>query len=85
MTKLIQFPLAKKIDKYSIPTKVIEIAPGAFQCSNLVEVILPSSLTRIHGAAFLDCTSLKHINIPSSVKFIDSNSFAGCKILKFSN
>jgi len=52
---------------------------GAFEdCSNLIGVILPSSVTSVGERAFRNCTNLPSITIPSGVTSIGSNAFLSC-------
>ncbi len=46
--------------------------------SDVINVILPSSLTSIGNYAFMGCTDLMSITIPDSVTSIDSCAFEGC-------
>ena len=51
-------------------------------CTNLVEVILPDSLTSIGNNAFNGCTSLEKITIGSGLQSVNSFAFDGCNNLK---
>lgn len=50
--------------------------------SNLMEVVLPDTVTRILGSCFDHCFSLEKINIPNGVTEIYEMSFANCVSLK---
>lgn len=50
-------------------------------CTNLVEVILPDSLTSIGNNAFNGCTSLEKITIGSGLNSVEYNAFKGCNKL----
>ena len=55
---------------------------GAFKnCAELVDVILPSSLTTIQPQAFYNCTSLTNINFPSGITNIGGSAFYNCTSL----
>lgn len=55
---------------------------GAFQeCSELTEIIIPSSITKLSNYCFGDCTNLKSIEIPDRVTSIGSNCFNNCDAL----
>lgn len=57
------------------------IGQGLFaNCSQLKNIVLPSSVTAIEKDAFKGCTSLQHITIPASVRSILPSS--GCTALQ---
>ena len=61
-------------------TKVI--AEEAFyDCKNLSEIILPSSVTNIGDSAFQGCMNLSRIEIPDSVISIGALAFGNCESL----
>ncbi|MCH5171983.1 MAG: leucine-rich repeat protein, partial [Erysipelotrichales bacterium] len=63
-------------------TKQTVIPDGAFEsCSNIEEIILPYSTTKIGNRAFKNCTSLTNFVIPSSVTSIGQEAFVGCVAL----
>ena len=51
-------------------------------CSELTEVILPSTAKKIGSYAFSGCESLKSIDIPSGVTYIDQRAFLGCSSIE---
>ena len=51
-------------------------------CSNLVEIILPDTLTKIEDFSFYGCINLKSIVIPEGVTTIGKQAFWGCKKLE---
>ena len=51
-------------------------------CQNLVEINIPSSVTKIGSYSFNMCYSLSNIIIPSSVTMIDDYAFCGCNSLR---
>ena len=59
------------------------IGSNAFtsSCNSLSNVVIPSSVTSIGGAAFNGCNSLRSVVIPSSVTSIGSSAFASCNSL----
>lgn len=58
------------------------IAGSAFyDCSSLVSVTIPNSVTTIDYSAFRNCTSLSSIIIPSKVAKIANYAFYGCTSL----
>ncbi|WP_456105214.1 leucine-rich repeat domain-containing protein [Prevotella sp.] len=63
-------------------SKIRSIKVLAFwECSNLTNINIPSSVTNIEEAAFYGCSSLTSINIPSSVTSIGKEAFWGCSNL----
>lgn len=55
---------------------------GVFQdCSSLVNVDIPDSVTEIGYMAFAHCQSLKSIKLPDSLKEIDDYAFKGCSFV----
>lgn len=58
---------------------VIGIDQAAFMdCTALIQVTLPSSMTIVDAAAFKNCTALQSILIPNSVTYIGNNAFQNC-------
>lgn len=51
-------------------------------CTNLISVTLPDSITSIGEAAFKNCTSLTDIIIPDGVTGIGKNAFYNCSSLE---
>ena len=50
-------------------------------CSNVTEINLPSSITKIETDAFYGCSSLYNLNLPGSVEVIEYNAFYGATSL----
>lgn len=83
-TKLLQYPMARTVPTFSVPSTVTEIGLYAFDtCSNLTRVSLPGSLTKIAECAFWDCTNLKEVYIPNSVTEIGGGAFSSCYNLSY--
>lgn len=85
-TRLLRFPYAKKGD-YTIPNSVIELKGslknhnliGAFEdCTELVSVSIPNTITSIANYAFKGCSSLENVTIPNTLVSIGSWTFSGC-------
>lgn len=64
-------------------TSIKEIPFFAFEkCTNLENIKLPTSLTKIGEGAFAGCSNLKTIDIPASLTEIGGGAFGGCRNLK---
>ena len=81
MKTLIAYPNAKK-DSYAIPNGVTSILHGAFACSSITDVMIPSSVMNIGDEAFQSCKSLSKVTIEKGVTTIGSYAFAFCDNLK---
>ena len=84
--------LKRGTDKASITSMVIPAKMGntnvkyinfnAFEdCTNLISVSIPNSVTSIDGSSFFNCTSLSSVIIPNSVTSIGQYAFSGCSSL----
>ena len=61
---------------------VTTIGNQAFrQCYQLTEIVLPNTITRIDGGAFVYCEGLESVTLPSGVKYYDV-AFGRCANLK---
>jgi len=60
-------------------TKDFEQLNGIFyNCSNLIDIIIPLSVTSLGNGCFGGCSGLSEIDIPSSVTSLGNGCFAGC-------
>ena len=67
------------IESISLREGLTEIGELAFsQCTNLREVLIPSTVTSIDDYAFLSCSNLEAVYIPKTVKHIGEAAFTGC-------
>ena len=67
------------IVKIIISSPVSEIRAESFNgCTNVTEIELPDTLTKIGKMAFYNCQSLTAITIPASVSTIDRYAFKNC-------
>ena len=73
-----------------IPEGVTELQDGTYSsnvygcfssCSNLTNVSLPSTLTKIGDCAFFNCETLSEIMLPENIESIGKYAFGGCKAL----
>ena len=62
------------------------IAYDAFdECTNLVSVVIPNSVTNIGNAAFEKCYNLRNVSIDEGIKSISYNMFNSCSSLEHVN
>ncbi|MBO5470598.1 MAG: leucine-rich repeat domain-containing protein [Lachnospiraceae bacterium] len=85
------FTNCDKITKATIPDGVTKIGEtgdahavgGAFyQCSALIEIVIPGSVKSIAPCAFIRCVSLKTLILPEGLEKIDEWAFNGCSSLE---
>ena len=61
---------------------VRSIKEGAFRnCSGLISIVIPNSVTTIEDNAFNSCTGLTSVDIPNSVRSIGEGAFKNCSSL----
>ena len=66
----------------SIEDGSLGIAGSAFRnCSDLISITIPNSVTIIGNLAFMNCSGLTSISIPNSVQSIGERTFQGCSSL----
>ncbi len=65
-----------------VVTDATKIPYGAFyNCSMLISITIPNSVTSIENNAFRNCNSLPSITIPDSVTSIGSDAFRDCPLM----
>ena len=70
----------KTLSSYSIKSGTKWIGSYAFRdCSNLISITIPNSVTSIGGGAFSGCSGLTSIEIPNSVTSIGDYAFEDCR------
>ena len=80
--KLIQYATGKYSSSFEVPEGVESIEYGAFyNCKNLKEVTISSTVTSIADYVFYRCRNLTKITIPNSVTSIGCDAFAECDSL----
>ena len=60
----------------------VTVVDNFMNCSELISVVIPSSVTKIDYYGFEDCAKLKTINFPESLTLIDHDAFEGCSSLE---
>ena len=79
------FKSCRLLQKVSFPTTSLysELPSSMFeQCPNLVDVVMPTNITKIGGAAFKGCLKLTNITVPPNVSSIGKDALAQCSSLK---
>lgn len=66
---------AEADNQMEIPTKIGAIF---FNCSDIISVEIPNSVTNVGFRAFSGCTGLTSVTIPNSVTSIGGYAFLGC-------
>ena len=79
--RLYRYAPAKDGAVFTVPDGVAEISYAFYNCDNLVEVVLPSSVSEIGEHAFGYCDKLTTVNIPSGVTSIADYAFIECPAL----
>ncbi len=67
---------ASNLESLTIPDGVTYIGLGAFTNANLKEVVIPSSVLEIRGAAFYTNRNLESLTLSNGLKMIDVAAFA---------
>lgn len=66
----------------AIPEGVMELGEGAFECSYMPFVRLPSTLKKIEKQAFMYAHNLTKITLPDGLETIGDEAFGGCRFKK---
>jgi hypothetical protein len=69
------------ITTFTVPSLVTSINGSFYNCPDLIECILPASLTSIGNSTFFVCQNIKYITIPDAVTTIGSQAFESCSAL----
>jgi hypothetical protein len=76
MTTLLQYPQARREERFEIPQGVKQIAAYAFKdCEYLRQIIMPSTMESIGEQAFEGCCHLRDAAIPANVTDIAEHAF----------
>ena len=72
-----------KIKKVIIEEGICSVGNNAFnECTELLNIQLPSTITSIGESAFSLCTALKNITLPNKIQTVSANQFSGCSSLE---
>ena len=82
--EILTFSRWGELEEVYLPETITSISPmGVFsECTNLVKIDIPKSVTSIGYNAFMGCASLEEIIIPENVTTIELQAFQGCISLK---
>ena len=70
------------LSSMELPDQMNKIEDHAFAITAFTEIVLPSSLTYIDEACFMNCNSLVSITIPANVTEIGPMAFLNCQSLQ---
>ncbi len=70
------------VTELSVPADITTIDDRFQNCTSIMSVTIPESVTTIDDSAFSGCTGLTSLTIPESVTSIGEQAFSGCKGLK---
>lgn len=78
-TRLVAYPCASTLTKYSVVEGTTEIGQNAFYGQmNLSEIVIPEGVTQIGGYSSYRSNSLERVYIPSTVTTIGGNAYGLC-------
>lgn len=80
--ELVQYPIGKSAESYSVPAGTEIIRKGAFSFGKVSKIILPDSIMIIDEKGFSDNKNLSDINLPEGLEEICLNAFLNCTALK---
>lgn len=72
------------LEEIKFARKDLKVFPArrSWNCSNIIEVIFPESLTKIGERTFAECSKLKKAELPEGISEIQEGTFDGCRNLK---
>ncbi|SEL10984.1 Leucine rich repeat-containing protein [Ruminococcus sp. YRD2003] len=75
MKKLVAYPTAFPSTDFTVPSSVEVIGDGAAFTANIVNLIIPDSVTEVEDFAFTYCKSLKTVKLSAALKKIGFSGF----------
>lgn len=75
MKKLVAYPTAFPSTDFTVSSSVEVIGDGAAYTANIVNLIIPDSVTEVEGFAFTYCKSLKTVKLSAALKKIGYSGF----------
>ena len=75
------FYSCNKLSNIEFNNELIEIGHEAFHNTDLEEIVIPSSVTRLELDCFEYCRHLRSVTLPVSLEYFDYNVFTGCESL----
>lgn len=74
--------IPSQMDEYTVTSIYDGLGTGVFsECTNLVSVIIPDSITEIGTATFYECPNLTNIVLPNNITKIGASAFKDCTSL----
>ena len=70
------------LGKVVMGESVVTISEGAFEMSEIKEIVLSDATVVIGKMAFGNCTMLENVHLGKGVRLIEDRAFSGCKELK---
>ena len=67
--------------EYTVPASIREVAPSAFQQTQVERVAFKEGTIRIGGAAFRQCSNLESVTLPQTLEDIGGTAFSACPSL----
>ena len=76
MTELLQYPVGKQDDSYTVPDTISVIRSESFRENYyLKNCVIPEGVTKVEDYGFFDCKALEELHLPSSLVSIGRTNF----------
>lgn len=70
------------LEEIVLPEKLERIEEGAFEFTDLRQVVIPANVRHIGDYAFNECWSLEEIKLPEELNYVGMLAFTGSELLK---